>query len=339
MRMCIDIEWKDHVVCILGAGKVALRKARQFLEAGAQIYISSLEYDVEFEGLSVKRCSYFQLIQTLDQAALAIAATNDRLANERFVQEAKKHHVLVMAAQKEVGQDCFSMVEVRKQDLVLACHTQGAYPLANRAILNDWQDRLQDLKIIREHLQDHRHCEKILNLNPEHLSFLCSLLKAQKGIVVLMHGNASQKAKRQAENLCRSIQEKHQCPTTFFFMAAKLQEISLEDLCPILKDLKVKAHFVALFWTQGNYMHQIQMTLERVHFPLQRIPIDAGEFVGPGETLIQHTHPVPEGDQGVVVSMLDSPFLRKQYPNSRFIACLEQEEIIERIVHEIHPIS
>ena len=81
MRICIDIEWKDHVVCILGAGKVALRKARQFLEAGAQIYISSLEYDVEFEGLSVTRCSYSQLIQALDQAALAIAATNDRLAN------------------------------------------------------------------------------------------------------------------------------------------------------------------------------------------------------------------------------------------------------------------
>ena len=85
-------------------------------------------------------------------------------------------------------------------------------------------------------------------------------------------------------------------------------------------------------------MHQIQTTLEKVHFSLQWISIDAGSFVGPGETLIQHTYPVPEGDQSVVVSMLDSPFLKKQYPNSRFVACLEQEEIIERIVHEIHPI-
>ena len=44
MRICIDVEWKDHVVCILGGGKVALRKASQFLKADAHIYISSLEY-------------------------------------------------------------------------------------------------------------------------------------------------------------------------------------------------------------------------------------------------------------------------------------------------------
>ena len=41
MRVCLDIEFQDAIVCILGGGKVALRKAKQFIEAGATIYIHS----------------------------------------------------------------------------------------------------------------------------------------------------------------------------------------------------------------------------------------------------------------------------------------------------------
>lgn len=337
MRICIDVEWKDHVVCILGGGKVALRKASQFLKADAHIYISSLEYLDEFEKLPVMKCSYPQLVKTLDQCTLAIAATDDPRINQQFIQEAKKRGVLAMSAQKDLEQDCFSMMESRNGDLVLACHTNGAYPIANKAILKDWQDRLQDLRVIRDHLQDHRYCETILNLDPEHISFLRSLCERSKGIVVLVHGNHSQKAKIQIKNLCQRIQEEHQYPTTFLFMATQYRDISIENFCQILKELKSKVHFVDLFWGQGRYMHQIQDVLETYHFMHQWIRIDAAEFVGSNETLIQHTLPNSRSDSSVVVSMLDSPFLKKQYPNSRFVACLEQKEVIERIVHEIHP--
>ena len=48
MRVCLDIEFQDAIVCILGGGKVALRKAKQFLEAGATIYIHSIQYEPEY---------------------------------------------------------------------------------------------------------------------------------------------------------------------------------------------------------------------------------------------------------------------------------------------------
>ena len=47
MRVCLDIEFQDAIVCILGGGKVALRKTKQFLEAGATIYIHSKQYEPE----------------------------------------------------------------------------------------------------------------------------------------------------------------------------------------------------------------------------------------------------------------------------------------------------
>ena len=55
MRVCLDIEFQDAIVCILGGGKVALRKTKQFLEAGATIYIHSIQYEPEFNTLHINK--------------------------------------------------------------------------------------------------------------------------------------------------------------------------------------------------------------------------------------------------------------------------------------------
>ena len=158
MRVCLDIEFQDAIVCILGGGKVALRKTKQFIEAGATIYIHSKQYESEFNTLHINKVDKDTLIHTLAKAKLAIACTNNKSVNKEFIQTARKHHVLAMSCNKNQEQDTFSTVTKRDKHLVLSCHTNGSFPVANQNIVNDWKARLEILETLRNNLQDHALC-------------------------------------------------------------------------------------------------------------------------------------------------------------------------------------
>ena len=87
MRVCLDIEFQDAIVCILGGGKVALRKTKQFLEAGATIYIHSIQYEPEFNTLHINKVDKDTFIHTLSKAKLAIACTNNKSINKEVPAE------------------------------------------------------------------------------------------------------------------------------------------------------------------------------------------------------------------------------------------------------------
>ena len=165
MRVCLDIEFENKIVCILGAGRVAYRKAKQFCDAGANVYINSIEYEDDFKNLDVNIVSYQELLNLLSRASLAIACTNDKSVNERFINEAKRYKVLTMSVQKDEGQDSFSVSQLRKDHLLLACNTNGSFPLANKMILDKLDKRMALLSDIRNKLHDHHLCEYLFLLN------------------------------------------------------------------------------------------------------------------------------------------------------------------------------
>ena len=337
MRVCLDIEMQDHIVCILGGGQVALRKAKKFLSAGAKVYLCSLKYLPEWKDLNVTILTYSELMKLLPNATLAIACTDDVFANKMFIQEAKKHHVLTMSCHSEQDQDTYAMVESRNEDLVLACHTKGAFPAANRAILNDWNTSLQLLKAIRERLKNRQLSPVLLKLNREHLQFLYECIDLP-GLVYLLHGGSSFRARLQ----CCILQEKAKKNFSnyaigTFFLSKRHQDVSLEEFCELLQDLQCKVHFVFLFWEWGNYVKKGKEVLNSYSFSSQVLHFDPSCYVKTNENLIMHTNKKASTKNSVVVSMLDSSFLRKQYPDSRFVSCLEDEKTLERIVYETHP--
>lgn len=338
MRICLDIEFEKEIVCILGGGKLALRKAKQFLEAGSIIYISALAYEEEFDALPVHKVDRDQLHQALKEAKLAIACTDDEQENRAFLKLAKTHKVLTMAARKEQGQDTLSLTQLRLPQMVLASSTQGAFPVANRYLLQDWQRRLSILGMIREKLSDHSLCKALLDLTEEQLFFLQEALKQEQAIVYLLHGNASLKAHRQCENLVRSAKEKwnHYAVTTFF-LARKYKNMDLETWCAILKDLNIQTHFVLLFWQRGNYVDQAEKILTSYSFSKQCIFLQPQTLVKENQKYILHTQSKKVEKDCIVLSILDSPYMRKLYPDHRFIAALDRDKQIERIVHETHP--
>ena len=74
---------------VVGAGKVALRKTRGLLEAGARITVVAPECEPEFEELPLRLVRRRFRASDLANAVLVFAATDDRLTNHRIAIAAK----------------------------------------------------------------------------------------------------------------------------------------------------------------------------------------------------------------------------------------------------------
>src|SRR5580698_4700936 len=80
----IFLDLKDRPVLVVGAGKVALRKTRALLEAGARVTVVAPECEPEFESLPVRMVPRRFRASDLATAVLVFAATDDRLTNHRI---------------------------------------------------------------------------------------------------------------------------------------------------------------------------------------------------------------------------------------------------------------
>ena len=74
---------------VVGAGKVALRKTRGLLEAGARVTVVAPEWEPEFETMPVRLVGRRFRATDLAGCALVFAATDERLTNHRIAIAAK----------------------------------------------------------------------------------------------------------------------------------------------------------------------------------------------------------------------------------------------------------
>lgn len=321
MKICLDIEFENKIVCILGAGKVAYRKAKQFCDAKANVYINSIEYEEAFDDLDVNIVSYQELLNMLSRASLAIACTNDEITNKRFINEAKKCKVLTMSSQKDVDQDTYSVSMLRKDNLLLACNTNGAFPLANKDILDKMDDRLSLLSDIRKRLHDHKLCEYLLALNDSQLAFLSN----KDGIVYLLHGSCDTKAYMECDSLVEHFDN-----ASYLFLAKKCQSIPLDKYLDIINDLKMNVKFYLLFWNENSsYVKNAISILDKYKMNFKFITIDPKILTS--DKIILHTN---DNKDGTVVSMTYSSYMKNKYPDNQYISALSNDKVIERIINE-----
>src|SRR5688572_5929307 len=74
----IFLDLRDRPVVVIGAGKVALRKTRGLLEAGARVTVVAPQWEMEFEGLAVRLVRRRFRATDLTGAVLVFATTDDR---------------------------------------------------------------------------------------------------------------------------------------------------------------------------------------------------------------------------------------------------------------------
>jgi len=131
---------------IVGGGSVAARKAESLVSAGFPIFVVSerigedLRALVDASGGSLAERDYAP--GDLDDAVLAIAATNDAEVNGRVVADARGSHVLVCDAADPDRGDFTMMATRRAGDLTISVDSGGASPAFARRIASELAEHL-----------------------------------------------------------------------------------------------------------------------------------------------------------------------------------------------------
>jgi precorrin-2 dehydrogenase len=124
----VFLDLKDRPVLVVGAGKVALRKTRGLLEAGARITVVAPDCEPEFEELPVRLVRRRFRASDLAGALLVYAATDDRLTNHRIAIAAKGRGQFANIA--DSAEECGFLVPARlhRGDVQIAISTGGESP-------------------------------------------------------------------------------------------------------------------------------------------------------------------------------------------------------------------
>ena len=128
----IFLNLKDRLVLVVGAGKVALRKTKGLLEAGAKVTLVAPQCDPAFEDLPVKLLRRRFRVSDLAGAILVFAATDDRTVNRRISKEVTRRGILANIADSAEECDFVVPARIRKGKLQIAISTGGQDPRLSR---------------------------------------------------------------------------------------------------------------------------------------------------------------------------------------------------------------
>jgi len=124
----IFLNLKDRPVLVVGAGKVALRKTRSLLDAGARVTVVAPEWEREFESLPVRLVPRRFRASDLTGALLVFAATDDRLTNHRIGVAAKGKGIFANIADSAEECDFVVPARVERGTVHIAISTGGESP-------------------------------------------------------------------------------------------------------------------------------------------------------------------------------------------------------------------
>jgi precorrin-2 dehydrogenase/sirohydrochlorin ferrochelatase len=129
---------------VVGGGKVAARKIRGLLEAGADVVMVAPEAEPELQALAAAGTIVWRIKtfapSDLEGAFLVIAATNDDKVNEAVAQAAAPGQLLNVV---DAPQRCDFHVPavIRRGPLTIAVSTEGASPAVARRIRRELEDQ------------------------------------------------------------------------------------------------------------------------------------------------------------------------------------------------------
>jgi precorrin-2 dehydrogenase/sirohydrochlorin ferrochelatase len=131
----IFLTLRDLPVLIVGGGSVALRKARDVIEAGAIVTVISPHIQTELACLNITPIVAAYLTSDLDRARfrLVFAATDQPAINEKIAADAAARGILCARADDGNTGDFSSAATIRTGGLTIAIATAGGSPrLAKR---------------------------------------------------------------------------------------------------------------------------------------------------------------------------------------------------------------
>ncbi|HTS65164.1 MAG TPA: bifunctional precorrin-2 dehydrogenase/sirohydrochlorin ferrochelatase [Candidatus Acidoferrales bacterium] len=124
----IFLDLKDRTVLVVGAGKVALRKAKGLLEAGARITVVAPHHLAEFSRLPVRLIEREFRAADLAGVALVFAATGDRITNHRIAIAARGRGIFANIADSAAECGFLTPARLARGSVQIAISTGGTNP-------------------------------------------------------------------------------------------------------------------------------------------------------------------------------------------------------------------
>jgi siroheme synthase-like protein len=124
----IFLDLNHRSILVVGAGKVALRKTRGLLDAGALVTVVAPFSLPDFESLPVRLIRRRFRTADLDGAVLVFAATDDRLVNRRIGVVAKRRGILANIADSAAECDFVVPARLTRGNVQIAISTGGQSP-------------------------------------------------------------------------------------------------------------------------------------------------------------------------------------------------------------------
>lgn len=124
----IFLDLRGKPVLVVGAGKVALRKTRGLLEAGALVTVVAPRWEPAFDELPVTLLRRAFEPGDIDGASLVFTATDDREVNRTVAILAKARAIPVNVADAPPECDFLVPSRVRRGNLQVAISTGGEDP-------------------------------------------------------------------------------------------------------------------------------------------------------------------------------------------------------------------
>lgn len=124
----VFLDLRDMPVLVVGAGRVALRKARALVEAGASVTVVAPQATAEFDQAPVRLLLRRFRASDVRGRILVFAATDDPAVNRRVALAARRHSVLVNVADSREECAFLAPARVRRGDLQVAVSTSGRSP-------------------------------------------------------------------------------------------------------------------------------------------------------------------------------------------------------------------
>jgi len=157
---------ENKKVAVFGGGKVAARKIKALLRAGANVKVQSLDYSPKILKLVQRKSKKSSLTLSLSpvnggegggrgksktsvvslllkDADLVFAATSDRFFNEKVAAACKKRKIWVNVADRPELCDFFVPSHLKRGALEVAVSTNGASPLAARRFRAELSARIR----------------------------------------------------------------------------------------------------------------------------------------------------------------------------------------------------
>ncbi len=144
----LTLEGTSISALVVGAGRVATRKALALLEAGARVHVVALGGATELEHaaedddrLTVTRAAYSPA--QIGDATLVVAATDDPALNAAIARDALDKGRLVNVVDAPAAGNCTTPAVLRSGNLVVSV-TAGGVPAAAKRIRDELAAKLDD---------------------------------------------------------------------------------------------------------------------------------------------------------------------------------------------------